>query len=156
MSAASRVVPSADVVPFYVHRHVVGLRDTNVVGNVYFSRYLDWQGTCREMFLRDHAREVLAELRGSLRLITLHCGCRYFSELFAFDEVEVRMRLSGLQQNRIAMEFEYRVIRDGEDVLAARGDQEIACMRAAGERLLACPIPEELSLALRPFTRSHT
>src|SRR3954465_13977244 len=115
--------------PFYSYRHVVGLAETNVVGNVYFSHYLSWQGRCREMFLRDHAPDVVAALGGSLRLITLRCGCQYFAELNALDEVEVRLMLRALQQNRIAMEFDYFAVRSGQLVLAARGEQEIACMQ---------------------------
>ena len=37
----------------YEYRHVVGFEETNVVGNVYFSRYVSWQGRCRELFLRE-------------------------------------------------------------------------------------------------------
>ena len=45
----------------YEYRHVVGFEETNLVGNVYFTEHLRWQGRCREMFLKEHAPEVLAE-----------------------------------------------------------------------------------------------
>jgi enediyne biosynthesis thioesterase len=137
--------------PFYSYRHVVGLAETNVVGNVYFSHYLSWQGRCREMFLRDHAPDVVAALGGSLRLITLRCGCQYFAELNALDEVEVRLMLRALQQNRIAMEFDYFAVRSGQLVLAARGEQEIACMQLEEGGLRPCPVPPSLVVALRAY-----
>ena len=140
-----------EAVPFYRYRHVVGLSDTNVVGNVYFSHYVTWQGKCREMFLRDHAPGIMDDLRGSLRLITLRCGCQYFAELTAFDEVEIRLMLRGLHQNRIAMEFDYFAVRGEHLVLAARGDQEIACMQFEAGGLRSCPVPESLVVALRAY-----
>ncbi|HSH16366.1 MAG TPA: acyl-CoA thioesterase, partial [Verrucomicrobiae bacterium] len=105
----------------YEYRHVVGFEETNLVGNVYYTNHLKWQGRAREMFLRDHAPEVLKELSQGLALATLRCACDYFTELSAFDEVLVRMRLGEIAQNRVTMLFEYwRQNKDGEE-LVARG-----------------------------------
>jgi enediyne biosynthesis thioesterase len=150
-SGAACRAPRTVNTPFYVYRHVIGLLETNLVGNVYFAHYLAWQGVCREMFLREHAADVLDDLRGSLRLITLQCNCRYFAELDGFEEVEIRMRLKNVHQNRIKIEFEYFVNRSGQMILAARGEQEIACMRRGPAGLNPCPIPEQLEVALRPY-----
>ncbi|MBV8314154.1 MAG: acyl-CoA thioesterase, partial [Planctomycetaceae bacterium] len=91
----------------YEYRHVVGFEETNLVGNVYFVNHLRWQGRCRELFLRDHAPEVLAQLSEGLSLVTTRCSCEYLAELAAYDEVVVRMRLADLAQNRITLAFEY-------------------------------------------------
>ena len=140
-----------EAAPFYSYRHSVGLAETNVVGNVYFSHFLAWQGRCREMFLRDHAPDVLAALAGSLRLITLRCGCQYFAELTALEEVEIRLMLRGVQQNRIAMEFDYFAVRSEKRVLAARGEQEIACMQLEAGGLRPCAVPASLIAALQAY-----
>jgi enediyne biosynthesis thioesterase len=137
--------------PYYVYRHVIGLLETNLLGNVYFSHHVAWQGSCREMFLRDHAADILEDLHTTLRLITLRCSCLYFAELEAFDQVEIRMRLKGLHQNRIEIEFEYFVNRSEQLILAARGEQEIACMRLGPRGLTPCPVPWQLELAFRPY-----
>src|SRR4029079_452128 len=50
----------------YEYRHVVTFEDTNLLGNVYYVNYLSWQGRCRELFLRDHAPSILAQLREDL------------------------------------------------------------------------------------------
>jgi enediyne core biosynthesis thioesterase len=136
---------------YYAYRHLTSLAETNLVGNVYFAHHLFWQGRCREMFLRDRAPEVLQELRGTLRLVTLSCACRYHAEVDAFEAVELRMRLKGMVQNTVAMEFEYWVERPGGPILAARGEQQIACMRLTANGLVACPIPEALDRALAPY-----
>jgi enediyne biosynthesis thioesterase len=135
----------------YEYRHVVGFEETNLVGNVYYANHVRWQGRVREMFLRDHAPGVLGELAGGLALVTTRVSCEYLAELFAFDEVAVRMRLGGMAQNRITMRFEYwRRAGEGEE-LAARGEQEVACMRREEGRVVPAPVPAELREALLPF-----
>ncbi|HEX8830104.1 MAG TPA: acyl-CoA thioesterase [Longimicrobium sp.] len=133
--------------PAYEHRHVVGFEETNLVGNVYYANHVRWQGRCREMFLRDHAPGVLRDLAGGLALVTTRVSCEYLAELVAFDEVSIRMRLGGVAQNRVTMRFEYW----RRDELVARGEQEIACMRREGGRMVAAPVPAELREALLPF-----
>ena len=92
---------------YYEYSHVVSFEETNLVGDVYFTNHLSWQGRCRELFLRDHAPDVVDELSRGLSLATVRCSCEYFTELTAFDEVNVRMRLAELMQNRITLAFRY-------------------------------------------------
>jgi len=132
----------------YEYRHVVGFEETNLVGNVYFVNHLSWQGRCRELFLRDHAPEVLTELAQGLCLITTRCSCEYLAELSAFDEVVVRMSLGELIQNRVLLKFEYWRSKGGGEELVARGEQQVACMRRSGKYTVAAPLPEQLRQTL--------
>src|SRR5688572_12012770 len=91
----------------YEYRHIVGFEETNLVGNVYYVNHLRWQGRCRELFLRERAPEVLADLAHDLCLVTTRCSCEFLVEISAFDEVVVRMHLGALMQNRISLAFEY-------------------------------------------------
>ena len=135
----------------YEYRHRVGFEETNLVGNVYYVNHLRWQGRCREMFLLDHAPEILDDLRQGLALATVRCSCDYFAELEAFDELLIRMRLGEVVQNRITLLFEYwRRNGEGEE-LVARGEQVVACMRREGERTVPAPIPPALREALKPY-----
>ena len=135
----------------YEYRHLVGFEETNLVGNVYYVNHLRWQGRCREMFLRDNAPEILAELARGLALATVRCSCDYLAELEAFDELVIRMRLGGIVQNRITLQFEYwRQNGDGEE-LVARGEQVVAAMRREGERTVPTAIPPALREALKPY-----
>jgi enediyne biosynthesis thioesterase len=140
----------------YEYRHLVGFEDTNLVGNVYYVNHLRWQGRCREMFLRDHAPEILEDLARDLALATVRCSCEYLAELEAFDQVVVRMRLGGVAQNRITLTFEYfREKKDGRngdgEELVARGEQVVACMRRENGRAVPTPIPAPLREALKPY-----
>jgi enediyne biosynthesis thioesterase len=138
----------------YEYRHVVGFEETSLAGNVYYVNHVRWQGRCRELFLREHAPDVLREIAGGLHLLTIRCSCEYLEELSALDEVVVRMRLGALTQSRVALVFEYWRSTNGAETLVARGAQEVACMRRAGERLVPTPVPESLRAALAPFAPS--
>jgi enediyne polyketide synthase len=148
-----RPVPAArvDLRPSYAYRHIIGFSDTSLVGNVYFVNHLEWQGRCREMFLRDKAPSVLDELANGLALVTTRCSCEYLTELNAFDEVRVEMRLKRLTADRIALDFDYWRCTGGTEELAAVGEQEIACMRSIGGRKVQEAVPAALVAALRPY-----
>lgn len=135
----------------YEYRHTVSFQETNLVGNVYYTNHLAWQGRCREMFLRDHAPEVIGELSRGLALATVRCACEYFSELTAFDEVAVRMRLLELVQNRITLTFEYWRLKGGNEELVARGEQQVAAMRREGGRIVPTAVPAALREALAAY-----
>jgi len=135
----------------YEYRHVVGLEDTNLVGNVYYAHYVRWQGRCREMFLREHAPGVLDELRGDLKLFTLKVECEYLAELTALDEVAVRMRLAELTQTQIEFTFEYWRLQPEAELLVARGRQRVACMRGPNGRTVPARVPPALVSALAPY-----
>lgn len=131
---------------FYEYRHVVSFEETNVMGNVYYTNHFKWQGRCRELFLREHAPDVMSELDRDLSLATVSCSCEYFAELMAFDEIIVRMRLAELIQNRMRLAFE---LWRGEE-LVARGEQQIACMGRAGGKPV--PVPLSLRTALAAYS----
>jgi len=137
----------------YEYRHVVGFEETNLVGNVYYANHVRWQGRCREMFLRDHAPEILDELTRGLHLVTTRVSCEYLSELFALDEVVIRMRLRDSAQNRISMIFEYWRQTEAGEELVARGEQQAACMLQNGEHIVPTPVPEALREALTSYAR---
>jgi enediyne biosynthesis thioesterase len=136
----------------FEHRHQVGFEETNLVGNVYYVNHLRWQGRCREMFLARHAPSILEELTRGLALVTTRCSCEYLDELRAFDELVIEMRLGGLTQSRVSMRFDYYRVDGERRELVARGEQEVACMRKEGGRMVAQPFPPELRSALEAYS----
>lgn len=136
---------------YYEYRHVVGFEETNLVGNVYYANYVRWQGQCREMFLLEHAPDVLDDLLGSLRLITLSTDCEFLGELAPFDELSMRMRVSDLTQTQIGFTFDYVRIKSGAEDLVAKGLQRIACMRHDNGRIMPTRVPESLRSAAEGF-----
>lgn len=142
---------------YFEYRHTVGFEETNLVGNVYYVNYLRWQGRCREMFLKQRAPEVLADMQDDLKLFTLKVDCEFFAEITAFDELSIRMRLVDLAQTQLEFRFDYvRLDRaEGEgsvtETLVARGRQRVACMRGPNTRTVPAVVPEPLVKALEPY-----
>jgi enediyne biosynthesis thioesterase len=135
----------------YEYHHVIGFEETNLVGNVYYVNHIRWQGRCREMFLQEHAPDVLDELSRDLRLVTLRCSCEYLAELNAFDKIIVRMRLGEMNQNRLTLLFEYFRSQEGGEDIVGRGEQEIACMEHIKGKLTPTHVPESLRRALKTY-----
>jgi enediyne biosynthesis thioesterase len=142
----------------YEYRHIVGFEETSLAGNVYYSNYVRWQGRCREMFLREYAPEILDSLEKELALMTVSVSCHYRAELFAFDEIIIRMHLGPFRQNGITMLFEYWRLNRGNEELVAQGEQQIACMQRKSGANVPVPIPASLREALMPYVeaKSHT
>ncbi|XVQ84271.1 acyl-CoA thioesterase [Microbispora siamensis] len=137
---------------YYEYLHTVGFEETNIVGNVYYVNYLRWQGRCREMFLKERARDVLADLQDDLKLFTLKVDCEFFAEITAFDELSIRMRLVELAQTQLEFGFDYvRLNPDGTESLIARGRQRVACMRGPNTKTMPARVPESLVRALEPY-----
>ncbi|WP_248965405.1 acyl-CoA thioesterase [Sphaerisporangium perillae] len=137
---------------YYEYLHTVGFEETNIVGNVYYVNYLRWQGRCREMFLKQRAPEVLADLQDDLKLFTLKVDCEFFAEITAFSELSIRMRLQELAQTQVEFSFDYvRLDPDGTETLIARGRQRVACMRGPNTRTVPSRVPDALARALEPY-----
>lgn len=137
---------------YYEYRHRVSLEETNVVGNVYFAHYVRWQGRCREMFLLDHAPELMAEMGESVALATTRVACSYHRELAAFDEVAIRMSAIAMTPSRLTMAFQYvRLGADRSEEIVAEGEQEVACLERRGARMEPAPLPQALRDAVELY-----
>lgn len=138
---------------YYSYNHTVSFEETNLVGNVYYANYVRWQGKCRELFLRDNARDIIDQLKNGLYLVTTKIACHYLSELFAFDIVQIRMYSRGINQNKIKMQFEYWKVNEKLEPieLVCRGEQEIACLFKENTKIAAIEVPESLKKALEKY-----
>ena len=135
----------------FEYRHRVLFEDTSAAGDVYFTRYLSWQGRCRELFLLEHAPEVIERLGDGLALVTTRCSWERVADTFVGDEIAVRMRLGGLARNLIDLDFEYWRVEGGGEALVARGAQQVACMRRSAGGVGPEPVPEPLAQALEAY-----
>jgi len=136
----------------YEYRHRVCLEETNAVGNVYFTNYIRWQGRCREMFLHDHAPELVHELGHGFSMATTRVSCLYYNELSAFDQVVVRMSGRAMTPSRLTMVFRYyRVLPDGQETLVAEGEQEVVCIQRQAGGIEPIPLPASLRDAVAQY-----
>lgn len=134
----------------FEYRHVVTLDETNQLGNVYFAHFLRWQGHCRELFLRGAAPEVVESLDHEHALVTVRAACDYLDELYAFDEVALRMRVSDVVSNRMTLRFDYWRV-SGREALVARGEQQLAWLKRTGDGFDPVPVPQALLHAIDAY-----
>ena len=137
-------------------RHIVTFEETNVVGNVYYTNYFLWQGQCRELFLREHAPQILHSLQsGQLKLVTAHASCDYFDEFVSFDEVRLRMSLNHFIPFGVSLGFEYArkaELADGEAyTIVARGRQDIKFLSRTDAGWALFEIPQALMEVFRRY-----
>lgn len=134
--------------------HRVSFEETNLVGNVYFSNYFLWQGRCREMFLHQHAPQLLAQLSAAdLRLVTAHASCDFSDEFRAFDAVCVRMTLNRYIPFGVSLDFAYgrQPEPEAELVVLARGRQDIKFLSRQGGDWVLSEVPAELMAVLQHY-----
>ena len=139
--------------PAYFYEHVVGFEETSLIGNVYFTNYLLWQGHCREVFLRDHAPDVLGHLsRREVAFFTKSCTCDFGGDFgfAALDRVLVEMRLAKFRGGRMTLAFTYAKAESPAEIVAT-GSQEIYCKGRRGELWFPEPFPVPLVRALLCF-----
>jgi enediyne biosynthesis thioesterase len=138
----------------FAYDHTVTFEETNLVGNVYFTHFVRWQGHCRELFLAKHAPGVLDQLGDGLALVTVSCSIDFLDECRALDDITVEMSLRDVRANRIILDFEYHRVLGTDRHLMAVGAQTIASMLRADSGLVPAPIPSELLSALRRYRQS--
>jgi enediyne biosynthesis thioesterase len=136
------------IVKRFEYHHTVTFEETNVVGNVYFSNYVKWQGACREHFLLEKAPQVMTDMENGLALVTLSCSCNYVGELHAFDKVMIVMYLVSIVQNKLKLKFEYF---RGVDIVA-QGTHELGFFMRKEDRLYPTHIPEYIASELSYYT----
>ena len=136
----------------YEYRHIVSFEETNVVGNVYYANHILWQGRCREMFLREFVPEILEEFNRGLSLVTTHVSCNYYNEVFAFDEILIRLTIKSVSTNQVTMLFKYYCLNRPEVGEIAEGKQQVVSMKMCETELTRIPLPIELLKALEQFT----
>ncbi len=137
---------------YYEYRHRVSLDETNLLGNVYYTHYLRWQGRCREMFLFDHVPELVEGLGKEMVLVTTRVSCNYYRELAAFDDVVLRMRGTAMTPSRLTMAFQYfRLGPGGREELVAEAEQEVAYMQRDAGGVGPAPLPACLRETVESF-----
>jgi len=97
--------------------------DTNAAGNVYFARYFDWQGECREAMLAEFYPEFAEDFRKGFCLVTEFAHQDFLNEAVLFDQVVIRVTVASLSRTRVEFEFEFVRASDGQ--LLSKGRQAV-------------------------------
>jgi enediyne polyketide synthase len=86
------------------------LRDSNLVGNLYFGNFASWQGHVRDVFMHGLIPEYYRAKGERGELLCTSFSLDYLREAMPFDCIEVRMHLGAVYESGVDLDFEYHRI----------------------------------------------
>ncbi len=126
----------------FKHSIDIYLKDSNATGNIYFARYFEWQGICRERwFFECISADMLAPLGV---FITKDAHQKYMHETYAFQRVDCEVTTSAIKQCSFSLIFRFYV--DG--VLVSTGQQHIVF---ANKEKKISRLPEHILEKIRQY-----
>lgn len=105
------------------------LKDSDLVGNIFFSNYANWQTDVRDQYFYHLAPQFYQKLGTLGEWITINSEVHYLRESVPFDQIEVAMSLKSHYQYGFKLHFDfYKVEENQTRQKIAFGSQEIAWM----------------------------
>ncbi|MDH4274036.1 MAG: thioesterase family protein [Gammaproteobacteria bacterium] len=135
----------AEPVLTYQHEIVPYLKESNAYGNIYFSRYFEWQGMCREMWFCECIFPNMFEIKGAL--VTKFAHNDYEQELFPFQKIICLLNSANVR--RTSFELMFRFYSRDTNQLVARGTQKIGLVDTNSKRPIK--IPTEILEKIRRY-----
>jgi hypothetical protein len=80
-----KVIPWIEQNKTFKHAFDVYLKDSNATGNIYFARYFEWQGICREKWFFECIAPDMLQSLGVF--VTKEARQNYIHETFAFQRI---------------------------------------------------------------------
>ncbi|MFW2372262.1 MAG: acyl-CoA thioesterase [Gammaproteobacteria bacterium] len=111
------------------------LKDSNAYGNIYFARYFEWQGLCREKWFSECICPNMFELEGSL--VTKSAHNDYVASIVPFQRI--RCLLSTRNIKSASFELVFRFYDFDTNQLLSKGGQKIALIGHESKRLVRFP-----------------
>ena len=103
----------------FVHDIETYLKDSNAYTNIYFSRYFEWQGVCRERWFQHHITRDMLQDEGVL--ITKAAHNDYIHEAFPFQTVTCMLNTYKVRKCSFTLIFRFFI----EGKLSSMGYQQI-------------------------------
>ena len=136
----------------FAYEKVITFKQTNVMGNTYFSNYVEWQGEAREMLLLQHpeASNFLTQNQ-HIFLVTHSLSHRFVTNTFFGDRVRVEVTTKNILDYSLMMVFRYR--HAGNNSLIGEGWQKVCFLDRRTNA--PCKVPQLfLDLAV-PIQEDH-
>ena len=96
----------------------VYLKDTNMFGTSYFSRYFEWQGMVREEYYMK-VKDGDKILEAGIKLVTKKAWIEYLKETHVFDKITIMLQNSNIRKYSFDMLFTY--FNSTKDIIAIGG-----------------------------------
>ncbi|OGW84443.1 MAG: hypothetical protein A3C35_02835 [Omnitrophica bacterium RIFCSPHIGHO2_02_FULL_46_11] len=123
----------------FVYEKQVLIKQTNMLGNTYFSNYIEWHGEARERFFLEHpsALEYLKE-NAHIAMVTYCIYHRFIENMYFGDRVRIELQSREIQKHSLVLVFRY--YRSGTDQLIGEGWQKVCFSNTETNQL--SPVPQ--------------
>lgn len=129
--------------PVHTYRRRIEFVDTDVSGNIHFSRYFVFMETAEHELLRSLGTTVhLEDGERTIGWPRVDARCKYLAPVRFGDELEVRVYVErqGAKSMTYAFDFTCRGTKVAEGRMSS-----VCCVLGENGRLLAIPIPESIA-----------
>ncbi|MCP4148030.1 MAG: SDR family NAD(P)-dependent oxidoreductase [bacterium] len=102
----------------------------NLVGNIYYANYYDWQAHIRDAYFYGLIPGHYTGRGKDGELICLEAGVDHLRETMPFDRVRVKLSLEKYYEEYAILRFDYFKIEEGDQLLkVAQGDQKVVWIK---------------------------
>jgi acyl transferase domain-containing protein/acyl-CoA thioesterase FadM len=134
------------------------LAHANLVGNIYYANYYDWQGQIRDRLFYDLIPDYYRGVGEKGELLTLESRVDHLREAMPFDTVVLTLALKELRRCSVTFQVDYfRLEPDGERLKIAYGlHRAVWVRRDPGGRPMAAAFPDQVRRAFDNAIRQAT
>lgn len=136
--------------PAFVHSESfeTTLEDSNLVGNLYFAHYYQWQSKTKDMYLYKALGSYLGNPQNTgYDLFYTGAGVRHLREAMPFDRITVKLAVKSIHTKGVKFYFEYYKSTPGghtEKIAYSELDAVWMKIGSKGESNIASDMPEDL------------
>ncbi len=101
------------------YEFMVTLKDINMYGTVYFSRYFEWQGISRELYFT--TVENYQEIFNGVILVTKYAWNEYRKQIHAFEHILVKVQNRNIKKSSFEMMFTF-INKESDEIVGIGGE----------------------------------
>ncbi|MFO7713384.1 acyl-CoA thioesterase, partial [Desulfosarcina sp.] len=122
------------------------LAHANLVGNIYYANYYEWQGQIRDRFFYELIPECFHGVGEMGELLALESRVDHLREGMPFDRIVLTLAIKALQRCRVTFHLDYfRLEPDGSRLKIATGmHRAVWTLRDEQARPVAAPFPDKV------------
>lgn len=107
------------------------LKDSNSYGNIYFSRYFEWQGVCREKWFTECIYSNMFDMESAFLTKAAHNS--YKEEVLPFQTIVCLLNIKNLKHTSFDLVF--RFYNKETEVLVSTGYQTVVFIDSTDKRI---------------------
>ena len=140
--------PAVGFVKLHEKEFHTSQKDSNLVGNVYFSNYFVWQAEVRNDFIIKYLPALKVSSERGIP-VCVNSEMTYLRENMPFDTVVVTMALRELRKNGMRLVFEYFKKLDDGTLQKTSFSYHDFIWSSSGKEFKPVALPEEIVSAVR-------